>query len=285
MKKTLFIIIASIAVLMNQSVAQTSVATYRNTEEQMFVEDSVYIPDLGVYGTYNGYLPVVVYYDTIVEWYSLLTFEPIGVTSQYLTIREECNLYAKLKGQEIVGRINTHGCYTRPEQMIPFVDTVYLNPNQSKNLPAIKQSYIPDYISVTAWYRNGEEIPENLYMLNYKIKDLQPGDTCNITVRIYDDRYIRPSLRIQNTYIVICPWDYGTEENGGRLSPIYPNPTRDGLVTIKGNEGETAKVYDLTGRLVMEACLEGKETTLQLPDARGVYLIKTSDGVRKVMRN
>ena len=285
MKKTLFLILT--ALLTHWSVAQepTPIFGYADgvaLQEREVIEDSIYIADYGPFDTYYGYLPIVVYYDTIVEWYDDYSIQPIGISSQYLTIREPCSLFAWIEEPpQIVGYISAINSYYRPEAMIPFVDTITVRPGQTRTVWGIKNNIvIPDNVYVTRWYRD-EVMDSTLHLVNtYMIEGLQRGDTVNLRASVYD-RKVRVS--IDNYITVICPFDYGTEDNEGHLSLVYPNPTRDGQVTIKSNEGETAKVYDMTGRLVKEASLKGKETTLQLPDTPGVYLIRTGDGLQKIL--
>ena len=64
---------------------------------------------------------------------------------------------------------------------------------------------------------------------------------------------------------------------------IYPNPVKDNLNITAGHDLKSIELYDLQGRLLQTALVNGTEATLNLNNrAAGVYFVKvtTEKGVK-----
>lgn len=73
----------------------------------------------------------------------------------------------------------------------------------------------------------------------------------------------------------------GVVENSLNTIAVYPNPT-EGLLYLDGIDQENVKVYDVTGRLVMQANYDGQLNISPLE--RGFYFITTSKGMVKFLK-
>lgn len=83
-----------------------------------------------------------------------------------------------------------------------------------------------------------------------------------------------------NTKLVFGPNDNVVEISSETLS-VYPNPATD-VIYIEGAENEMVRVYDATGRLVMQQVYNGNLDVSGL--AKGVYTVKTAKEVVKFVK-
>lgn len=68
-------------------------------------------------------------------------------------------------------------------------------------------------------------------------------------------------------------------------SSIYPNPTH-GLFTIKSEENSKAEIYDQAGKMVKSLEVRQGENRADISELpQGIYLIKTSSGSQKIIKN
>jgi hypothetical protein len=71
------------------------------------------------------------------------------------------------------------------------------------------------------------------------------------------------------------------------LFVVYPNPSTDGLLNVDADKkllGEKLQVTDLSGKVLFETTLQQEHVSIKLPAvAKGVYLLKASNGVRKLL--
>ena len=73
----------------------------------------------------------------------------------------------------------------------------------------------------------------------------------------------------------------GMDENGVKPLSVYPNPASD-VLFIDGAEGETIRVYDAHGRLVMQDTCHGQLQVESL--VSGIYAVATSKGVVRFVK-
>lgn len=83
-----------------------------------------------------------------------------------------------------------------------------------------------------------------------------------------------------NTKLVFGPNDNVVEISSETLS-VYPNPATD-VIYIEGAENEMVRVYDATGRLVMQQVYNGNLDVSTL--AKGVCAVKTGKGIVKFVK-
>lgn len=83
-----------------------------------------------------------------------------------------------------------------------------------------------------------------------------------------------------NTKLVFGPNDNVVEISSETLS-VYPNPATD-VIYIEGAENEMVRVYDATGRLVMQQVYNGNLDVSGL--AKGVYAVKTGNQITKFVK-
>lgn len=80
----------------------------------------------------------------------------------------------------------------------------------------------------------------------------------------------------------------GAELSGDKVMfTVYPNPSIDGLLNIEADKkllGEKLQVTDLSGKVLFETTLQQEHVSIKLPAvAKGVYLLKAGNGVRKLL--
>ncbi|MCE2712959.1 MAG: T9SS type A sorting domain-containing protein [Cryomorphaceae bacterium] len=81
-----------------------------------------------------------------------------------------------------------------------------------------------------------------------------------------------------------CVADMSVMDNG--VFNVYPNPTT-GSVSIESAEhwnNEVYELYDQSGRKLLSGVLSGTQSTIQLPFGSGMYYLKISDEVVKVVK-
>lgn len=83
-----------------------------------------------------------------------------------------------------------------------------------------------------------------------------------------------------NTKLVFGPNDNVVEISSETLS-VYPNPATD-VIYIEGAENEMVRVYDATGRLVMQQVYNGNLDVSTL--AKGVCAVKTGNQITKFVK-
>ena len=81
--------------------------------------------------------------------------------------------------------------------------------------------------------------------------------------------------------VVILRDSDGIAQNEATKLNVYPNPANDKLY-VEGADGETVKVYDNTGRLVMEQIYRGSLNISEL--TRGIYAITTGERTVKFVK-
>ena len=73
----------------------------------------------------------------------------------------------------------------------------------------------------------------------------------------------------------------GVDDNSLNTIAVYPNPT-NGLLYLDGIDQDNVRVYDVTGRLVMQSNYDGQLDLSRLE--RGIYTVTTSKGLVKVVK-
>ncbi|MDL2297087.1 choice-of-anchor J domain-containing protein [Bacteroidales bacterium OttesenSCG-928-C03] len=82
-------------------------------------------------------------------------------------------------------------------------------------------------------------------------------------------------------------WKFTTKDNVGvdlysqNVIKIYPNPS-NGLITISVIENSMVKIHDITGRLLESQRIDTGETTLNISQAAGVYILRVESESGKV---
>ncbi len=292
MKKLFTFIMAiwMIGMMSSTSVAQTP-PNWEDLVVDMFVwgtananipaDDTIWYESLSGISSYNGYLPIVIEYPDIVEFYDIATRESVGF-SKLIRVNDVCQLTAIVAGTnmtEIYGGITIYEAYTRPAQMRPFTDTIYVEEGKQYTLkPWHWVPYEEPYVNPTVWTKDGEEISDQWGMRLLKINGPTQGDTAIYTVRVCDGRIFQKV--ITNTFVIIGTpkSDFGVEDNEILNFSVYPNPSNDGVVTIKGNG--TTKIFNILGQKVKEVEIN-EETKISLDP--GLYVVRIGRSSQKVV--
>ena len=241
-------------------------------------EDTIPIGDL-VDGRYNGYLPVVIECPDVAEVVDIGTKETVGF-SKHIKINDVAQLRAfEMNSNHTVqyGTIIVRKAYTRPPQMVPFTDTLFIEEGKKEILkPWHWVPYEETFVQTGKWSENGTFINESLGMLRFEIYGPTAGDTVVYTACVYD---LRVSVEITNTFIVIGTEksNFGVDEAVTSPINIYPNPSNDGIITIKG-EG-TAEIFNIIGQKVMDVEVLN-ETKVSLNS--GLYIVRMGGHSEKV---
>ena len=230
-------------------------------------------------GTYEGYLPIVLEYPVIQEFIDGVPRETIGY-SRYLRVNNVCQIAARTAGPRTYdySGIDVFGAYTRPAQMRPFTDTIYVEEGKKYTLkPWHWVHYEEPYVNPTVWTKDGEEISDQWGMRLLKINGPTQGDTAIYTVNLVD---IHTTVVITNSFIVIGTpkSDFGVDDNVVNNVSIYPNPSNDSFITIKG-EG-IAKIFNILGQEV-KVVEVNEETKIFLNS--GMYIIQMGNLTKKVV--
>ncbi len=278
-----------IGMMSNTSVAQTP-PNWEDLVVDMFVwgtananlpaDDTIWYESLSGISSYNGYLPIVIEYPDIVEFYDIATRESVGF-SKSIRVNDVCQLTAIVAGTnmtEIYGGITIYEAYTRPAQMHPFTDTIYVEEGKKEILkPWHWVPYEETFVNPTGWAVNGEIVDEYFGMKRIEIYGPTAGDTTTYVVSVRDSR---AGISILNTFIIIGipKSDFGVEDNEILNFSVYPNPSNDGVVTIKGNG--TAKIFNILGQEI-KSIEVNEETKIFLNS--GMYIIQMGNLTKKVV--
>lgn len=246
-------------------------------------EDTIHITGLicdeFVNGVYKGYLPIVLEYPEIQEFVDCVSHKTIGY-SKYLRVNNVCLIVTFTAGprtQDYSG-IYVYDAYTRPAQMVPFTDTIYVEEGKKYTLkPWHWVHYEEPYINPWEWEKNGEFLDGYLGMKKIDIYGPTTGDTVVYTVCVRDSR---AGINITNTFIIIGipKSDFGVDDNVVNNVSIYPNPSNDGFITIKGNG--IAKIFNILGQEI-KSIEVNEETKIFLNS--GMYIIQMGNLTKKVV--
>ncbi len=232
-------------------------------------------------GTYEGYLPIVLEYPEIQEFIDYVPRETIGY-SKYLRVNDVCDIAALTAGprtQDYSG-ITVIGAYTRPAQMRPFTDTIYVEEGKKYTLkPWHWVPYEETFVRTGNWHENGNLIEGMSGMKRIDVYGPVAGDTVIYDVAVIDGR-LGTSSAILNTFIIIGipKSDFGVDDNVVNNVSIYPNPSNDGFITIKG-EG-IAKIFNILGQEI-KSIEVNEETKIFLNS--GMYIIQMGNLTKKVV--
>lgn len=283
--KILCMMIGMVVCISNTSVAQTP-PNWEDLVVDMFVwgtananipaDDTIAIGDLHN-ETFNGYLPIIVECPDIAEYYDLVAREIVGY-SKYIRVNDGCQITARIPGtHDGFGGIIIYDAYTRPAQMVPFTDIIYVEEGKKHTLkPWHWVPYEEGYVIPRTWSKDGEYIEEFFGMKKIDIYGPAFGDTAIYEVYLRDTRL---GYSITNTFIVIGKKsDFGVEDNEISNISIYPNPSNDGVVTLRG-EG-IAEIFNILGQKVKEVEIM-EETKVSLPS--GLYFVRAGSATQKVV--
>lgn len=229
-------------------------------------------------GRYEGYLPIVLEYPEIQEFIDYVPRETIGY-SKYLRVNDVCDIAALTAGprtQDYSG-IRVSEAYTCPAQMRPFTDTIYVE--EGKKYTLKPWHWVPceePYVNPTVWTKDGEEISDQYGMKLLKINGPAQGDTAIYTVRVCDGRIFQKV--ITNTFVIIGTPNFGVNDNEIENFSAYPNPSNDGIITIKGDG--IAEIFNILGQKVLDVEVEN-ETKISLNP--GLYVVRIGRSSQKVV--
>lgn len=276
-----------IGMMSNTSVAQTP-PNWEDLVVDMFVwgtananlpaDDTIAIEDLHN-ETFNGYLPVIIECPDIAEYYDLSAREIVGY-SKYIRVNDVCQIIARIPGtHDGFGGIIIYDAYTRPAQMRPFTDTIYVE--EGKKYTLKPWHWVPceePYVNPSVWTKDGEEISDQWGMRLLKINGPTQGDTAIYTVRVCDYRIFQKV--ITNTFVIIGTpkSDFGINDNEIENFSAYPNPSNDGIITIKGDG--IAEIFNILGQKVLDVEVEN-ETKISLNP--GLYVVRIGRSSQKVV--
>ena len=233
-------------------------------------EDTIQIEKLD--GAYKDYLPIVIECPEVAEIWDGVSGELVGF-SKYIRVNNIAQLavYEANNRMIMYGMVTVDKACTRPSQMVPFTDTIFIQEGKKEILkPWHWVPYEETFIQTGKWSENGTFIDESLGMLRFEIYGPTAGDTVVYTACVYD---LRVNVEITNTFVIIGTEKshYGVDEAEAVASEIniYPNPSNDGVITIKG-EG-IAEIFHILGQKVMD--VEVKNETRVLLES-GLYIVR-----------
>ena len=243
-------------------------------------EDTIPIENLTE--AYNGYLPIVIECPGVAEIWDGVSGECVGF-SKYIRVNNVAQLavYEANNRMIMYGMITVDKACTRPPQMVPFTDTLFVEEGKKEILkPWHWVPYEEPFIGTGRWWINGETLIQDGMiqdgMMSVKIFGPTQGDTVVYTVRVVDRRN---AVMIINTFIVIGipKSDSGVDDNVVNNVSIYPNPSNDGFITIKGNG--IAEIFNILGQKVMNVEVLN-ETKVSL--SSGLYIVRMGGHSEKV---
>ena len=239
-------------------------------------EDTIPIENLTE--AYNGYLPIVIECPGVAEVWDAYSGEIVGF-SKYIRVNNIAQLavYEANNRMIMYGIVTVYKACTRPPQMVPFTDTLFVEEGKKEILkPWHWVPYEETFVQTGKWSENGTFINESLGMLRFEIYGPTAGDTVVYTACVYD---LRVSVEITNTFIVIGTEksNFGVDEAVTSPINIYPNPSNDGIITIKG-EG-SAEIFNIIGQKVMDVEVLN-ETKVSL--SSGLYIVRMGGRSEKV---
>ena len=191
-----------------------------------------------------------------------------------------CQITAIVAGtnrEEVYGGITVDKAYTRPPQMVPFTDTLFVEEGKKEILkPWHWVPYEETFVNPTGWAMNGEIIDEWFGMKRIEIYGPAVGDTTTYIVSVRDSR---AGISILNTFVVIGTEksNFGVDEAVTSPINIYPNPSNDGIITIKGKG--SAEIFNIIGQKVMDVEVLN-ETKVSL--SSGLYIVRMGGHSEKV---
>lgn len=243
-------------------------------------EDTIPIENLALTNwEYNSYLPVVIECPEVAEIWDLVAREFVCF-SKYIKVNDVAYLCAFVMNTnrlEQYGPITVRKACTRPPQMVPFTDTLFVEEGKKEILkPWHWVPYEETFVNPTGWAMNGEIIDEWFGMKRIEIYGPAVGDTTTYIVSVRDSR---AGISILNTFIVIGTEksNFGVDEAVTSPVNVYPNPSNDGIITIKG-EG-TAEIFNIIGQKVMNVEVLN-ETKVSL--SSGLYIVRMGGHSEKV---
>lgn len=246
-------------------------------EASLRVPDTIWYEDFD--GEWNGYLPIIINYPGVAEFYDPVDRITIGFSSS-IRINDVCHMGAFVAGtnkEERYGGIVVYKACTRPPQMVPFTDTLFVEEGKKEILkPWHWVPYEETYINPLSWTKDGENINEYFGMKRIEISGPAAGDTVIYTVNLRDSN---ACVTITNTFVVIGTEksQFGVDEAVTSPVNVYPNPSNDGVITIKG-EG-TAEIFNIIGQKVMDVEVMN-ETRVSL--SSGLYIVRMGGHSEKV---
>ncbi len=242
-------------------------------------EDTIPASDLD--GTYNGYLPIIIECPDVAEIVDIATRETVGF-SKYIRVNDVAQLTAyEPNTNRLVyyGSIIVYKACTRPAQMVPFTDTLFIEEGKKEILkPWHWVPYEETFVRTGNWHENGNLIEGMSGMKRIDIYGPVAGDTVIYDVAVIDGR-LGTSSAILNKFIVIGTEksNFGVDEAVASQINIYPNPSNDGIITIKG-EG-IAEIFNIIGQKVMNVEVLN-ETKVSL--SSGLYIVRMGGHSEKV---
>ena len=242
------------------------------------IPDTIWYEDFGG-PEYNGYLPIIIEYPGIAEFYDISSRETVGYSTK-IRVNDVCCLSAIVAGtnwEEAYGGITVDKACTRPPQMVPFTDTLFVEEGKKEILkPWHWVPYEETYIRPYGWIKDGEYVDDYWGMSRVDIYGPTEGDTVIYEVQVCDNRL---SYEITNTFVVIGTEksNFGVDEAVTSPINVYPNPSNNGIITIKG-EG-IAEIFNILGQKVRDVEVLN-ETKVSL--SSGLYIVRMGGHSEKV---
>ncbi|MBQ0130118.1 MAG: T9SS type A sorting domain-containing protein [bacterium] len=241
-------------------------------------EDTIQIEKLD--GDYEGYLPIIIECPGVAEVWDAYSGEIVGF-SKYIRVNNIAQLavYEANNRMIMYGIVTVLKAYTRPPQMVPFTDTLFVEEGKKEILkPWHWVPYEETFVQPGEWSENGEFIDGCFGMKRIEIYGPTAGDTTIYEVSLVDGR-LGVSSEIFNTFVVIGTEksQFGVDEAVTSPVNVYPNPSNDGIITIKG-EG-TAEIFNIIGQKVMDVEVMN-ETRVSL--SSGLYIVRMGGHSEKV---
>ena len=241
-------------------------------------EDTIPIENLTE--AYNGYLPIVIECPGVAEIWDICSGEIVGF-SKYIRVNNIAQLavYEANNRMIMYGMVTVRKACTRPPQMVPFTDTLFVEEGKKEILkPWHWVPYEETFVRTGNWHENGNLIEGMSGMKRIDIYGPVAGDTVIYDVAVIDGR-LGTSSAILNKFIVIGTEksNFGVDEAVTSPINIYPNPSNDGIITIKG-EG-TAEIFNILGQKVRDVEVLN-ETKVSL--SSGLYIVRMGGHSEKV---
>lgn len=241
-------------------------------------EDTIPIENLTE--AYNGYLPIVIECPGVAEIWDGVSGECVGF-SKYIRVNNIAQLavYEANNRMIMYGIVTVLKACTRPAQMVPFTDTLFIEEGKKEILkPWHWVPYEETFVRTGNWHENGNLIEGMSGMKRIDIYGPVAGDTVIYDVAVIDGR-LGTSSAILNKFIVIGTEksNFGVDEAVTSPINVYPNPSNNGIITIKG-EG-TAEIFNIIGQKVRDVEVLN-ETKVSL--SSGLYIVRLGGHSEKV---
>jgi hypothetical protein len=147
----------------------------------------------------------------------------------------------------------------------------------SEDLEGAKEAFFEsDYGAVAVQFDGSQVLGQKTFCMSYALADLKDNARSGSRNELLS--------RILNFFDVVADVDEVAVSTGDQIR-VYPNPT-SGQLTVSGLPvSSEIVVTDLTGTMVMTRKTHGGQITLNISELpKGIYLIRSKNGVKKIVK-